>query len=139
MNIPTCSHIKANGTLCGSPALRRSRFCYYHDADRRQRSKIQHAASLRERARLAPPTAHQLRQVELTDIHTPRGIQRAMDTILQSVWTGTLDAASATAMINAIKLKMRVEQDVPSSDTALHDIESLLSAMGVALPQSPVK
>jgi len=139
MHIATCSHIKANGELCGSPALRRSRFCYYHDADRRQRSKIRHAASLRERARLSPPTALQLCQIELTDLHTPRGIQRAMDTILQSIWTGTLDAASATAMINAIKLKMRAEHEMSSPQDMLDELGSLMSAMGVTTPPSPVK
>jgi hypothetical protein len=25
-----CQHIKVNGTQCGSPALRRNRFCYFH-------------------------------------------------------------------------------------------------------------
>jgi hypothetical protein len=25
-----CQHIKVNGTQCGSPSLRETRFCYYH-------------------------------------------------------------------------------------------------------------
>ena len=30
-NFPTrCQHLKVNGTQCGSPALRRNRFCYFH-------------------------------------------------------------------------------------------------------------
>ena len=62
-----------------------------------------------------------------------------MDTILQSIWTGTLDAASATAMINAIKLKMRAERESSSSDAMLNEIESLMSAMGATSPQTPVK
>jgi hypothetical protein len=28
--IRTCQHIKTNGIRCGSPAMRRSPFCYFH-------------------------------------------------------------------------------------------------------------
>ena len=31
---PRCRHIKANGTQCGSPALRNKKFCFYHHEDR---------------------------------------------------------------------------------------------------------
>jgi len=137
MNIPTCAHIKANGVLCGSPAMRRSRFCYYHDADRRQRARILQAASLRERARYAPPTAAQCRQVELIDIHTPRGIQRALDTILQSVWTGNLDSASASTMLNAINMKMRVADQCPTQESVMKELQALMAATGVSA--SPIK
>jgi hypothetical protein len=29
-NIPRCTHIKTNGTQCGSPAVRGRRFCFFH-------------------------------------------------------------------------------------------------------------
>jgi hypothetical protein len=29
-SIPRCQHLKINGTQCGSPALRRNQFCYFH-------------------------------------------------------------------------------------------------------------
>ena len=28
---PRCVHVKANGVRCGSPAMRRSPYCYFHD------------------------------------------------------------------------------------------------------------
>ncbi len=31
---PRCRHIKVNGTQCGSPALRHTNFCFYHQQDR---------------------------------------------------------------------------------------------------------
>jgi len=30
VHIPRCTHIKTNGTQCGSPALRGRRFCFFH-------------------------------------------------------------------------------------------------------------
>ena len=32
--VPQCQGTKADGSRCGSPALRRQRFCYYHDPAR---------------------------------------------------------------------------------------------------------
>jgi hypothetical protein len=29
-NVPRCQHLKVNGIQCGSPALRRNRFCFFH-------------------------------------------------------------------------------------------------------------
>ncbi len=29
-SVARCQHIRVNGTQCGSPALRESKFCYYH-------------------------------------------------------------------------------------------------------------
>src|SRR5579863_7478587 len=29
-NVRTCTHIKVSGVRCGSPALRREQFCYFH-------------------------------------------------------------------------------------------------------------
>jgi hypothetical protein len=36
-NIRRCQHIKVNGTQCGSPAVRRNSFCYFHGRWREQR------------------------------------------------------------------------------------------------------
>ncbi len=30
-NVPRCRHIKINGVQCGSPALRRHRYCFFHN------------------------------------------------------------------------------------------------------------
>ena len=35
--IRRCQHIKGNGTQCGSPALRKEAFCYYHRESRPER------------------------------------------------------------------------------------------------------
>jgi len=39
-NIRRCEHIKINGTQCGSPAVRRNSFCYFHGRWREQRINL---------------------------------------------------------------------------------------------------
>ena len=38
-----CKHVRANGNLCGSPALKNDSFCYFHAAQRERRLRIQAA------------------------------------------------------------------------------------------------
>jgi hypothetical protein len=38
-DVPRCQHVKVNGTQCGSPALRRKRRCYFHEAVRVERAR----------------------------------------------------------------------------------------------------
>ena len=33
MSYPTCNHLKEDGALCGSPALRGKKLCFYHHDD----------------------------------------------------------------------------------------------------------
>ena len=39
-DVPRCQHVKVNGTQCGSPALRRKRFCYFHDNYRQTKARL---------------------------------------------------------------------------------------------------
>jgi hypothetical protein len=44
-DVPRCQHVKVNGTQCGSPALRRKRFCYFHDNYRQTQARLMAAQS----------------------------------------------------------------------------------------------
>ena len=50
-SIPRCEHIKINGTQCGSPALRRNHFCFFHK--RWQQTRIVLNANCARRGRLS--------------------------------------------------------------------------------------
>jgi hypothetical protein len=39
-DVPRCQHVKVNGVQCGSPALRRKRFCYFHDNYRQTQARL---------------------------------------------------------------------------------------------------
>ncbi len=51
MCYPTCSHCKADGVPCGSPALRGKTLCYFHQRDAKrahQRAKLRRRAEVCE-------------------------------------------------------------------------------------------
>ena len=39
-SVPRCQHLKVNGTQCGSPALKRNRFCFFHKRYQEERIKL---------------------------------------------------------------------------------------------------
>ena len=43
---PLCNHIKTNGCVCESPALKDEDYCYFHIASRARRRRQQRAARL---------------------------------------------------------------------------------------------
>jgi len=104
--------------------------CYFHDADRKQRNRMLQSARIRERANYAPPTAAQCRQIELIDIHTPRGLTRAIDSVIQSLWSGNIDHSTATAMLNAINTKIRLPEQMPSQESVLEELQTLMATLG---------
>lgn len=45
---PRCAHVRANGKTCGSPAMKRDQFCYFHSEARKMRDETEAAARLAE-------------------------------------------------------------------------------------------
>ena len=43
----TCNHIKTNGNVCQSPALKGSDFCYFHTRDRQRQANFQQAREVK--------------------------------------------------------------------------------------------
>jgi hypothetical protein len=39
-SVPRCQHLKVNGTQCGSPALKRNRFCFFHKRFQEEQIKL---------------------------------------------------------------------------------------------------
>jgi len=44
MTARTCNHIMPDGHTCGSPALRHQEFCYFHNEQRKRKSRIKVAS-----------------------------------------------------------------------------------------------
>jgi len=65
-NIPRCEHIKTNGTQCGSPALRRNHFCYFHKRWRDTRVALNANRARRSRAALDLPVLEDAESVRVS-------------------------------------------------------------------------
>ena len=52
MSYHTCDHLKEDGVLCGSPALRGKKLCYFHQRDHK---RAQYAAGVIRRADVLGP------------------------------------------------------------------------------------
>jgi hypothetical protein len=93
-NFPNrCQHIKVNGTLCGSPALRRNRFCYFH--------KLHHE----ERIVLNADRARRRRNVTiaLPVLEDANSIQVTLMQIMRLIAAGQIDGKSAGLLLYALQ------------------------------------
>src|SRR5271169_720005 len=93
-NFPNrCQHIKVNGTLCGSPALRRNRFCYFH--------KLHHEETIQ----LNTDRARRRRNVtiELPVLEDANSIQVMLMQIMRLIITGQIDGKSAGLLLYALQ------------------------------------
>jgi len=88
-DVPRCQHVKLNGTQCGSPALRRRRYCFFHDKIRSEQAKIRASAPA---ARFALPL--------LEDANC---VQVALMNVIQMLGSGTIDHKTAGLMLYALQ------------------------------------
>ena len=70
-NVPRCQHLKVNGTQCGSPALTRNRFCFFHKRFQDQRVTIS-ATRRRARATFDLPVLEDANAIQVSLMQTMR-------------------------------------------------------------------
>ena len=91
-NIARCQHIKINGTQCGSPALHRNRFCYFHKRWSDQRVRLN---SARNRGKAA--------ELDLPVFEDANSIQVALMQIVRLLATGQMDHKTASLILYALQ------------------------------------
>jgi hypothetical protein len=79
-SIPRCEHLKINRTQCGSPALQRSHFCYFHQ--RWQETRIVLNANPARRGRAA---------LDLPVLEDANSIQVSLMQVMRLILSGQLD------------------------------------------------
>ena len=95
-NIPSrCQHLKVNGTQCGSPALRRNRFCYFH--------KLHHEESLELAADRAKGDRRRRASISLPVLEDANAVQVTLMQIMRLIITGQIDAKSAGLLLYALQ------------------------------------
>jgi hypothetical protein len=78
----TCIHVKTNGVICGSPALRNSVKCHYHHGHRRRLK----------------------RNAVAQDIKTRAGRLAAVQKVVDALLTDRIDPDVARTMLYAISI-----------------------------------
>jgi hypothetical protein len=65
-NVPPCQHLKINGTQCGSPALRRNRFCFFHKPFQQEQIKLNSDGKRRSRANFVLPILEDANAIQVS-------------------------------------------------------------------------
>jgi hypothetical protein len=91
-NIPRCEHVKINGTQCGSPALKRNHFCYFHK--RWQETRIVLNANRARRGRAA---------LDLPVLEDANSIQVSLMQIMRLILSGQMDTRTAGLLLYALQ------------------------------------
>jgi hypothetical protein len=87
-----CQHIKVNGVQCGSPALRRNRFCFFHK--RFQDERIHLSADRRRRG---------VGTFILPVLEDANSIQMAIMQIMRLILTGQIEHKTASLLLYALQ------------------------------------
>ena len=90
VHIPRCTHIKTNGTQCGSPALRGRRFCFFHKNWQGQRIALN--------AQPAFPLSFTMPVLEDAD-----SVQVALMQVMRLILAGQLDPKIAGLLLYALQ------------------------------------
>ena len=93
-NIARCQHIKVNGTLCGSPALKHKRHCFFHHQWQQNRIQLNANQARRGGAPLA---------FELPILEDANSIQVALMQVMRLLLTGAIEHRTAALLLYALQ------------------------------------
>src|ERR1700690_563871 len=91
-SIPRCQHLKINGTQCGSPALRRNHYCYFHK--RWHETRIVLNANRARRARVA---------LDLPVLEDANSVQVSLMQVMRLILNGQIDPKTAGLLLYALQ------------------------------------
>ena len=92
-----CQHIKVNGTQCGSPALRRNRFCYFHKRHHDERVELNAGRQKNARGR------RRTIAIDLPVFEDANSIQVSLMQITRLLIAGDMDAKTAGLILYALQ------------------------------------
>jgi hypothetical protein len=104
-NIRVCTHIKVNGTPCGSPALRGEVFCYFHQ-------RMIRGVRTPPRSRLHP----------IALIEDEEGIQASLMEVINALIRNTIDFRRAQLILRALHIAVK---NSPRVHFRIHDSEMI--------------
>jgi hypothetical protein len=95
-----CQHIKVNGTQCGSPALRRNRFCYFHKRHHEERIALHTDRAKNDRAKASRSRNAAINLPVLEDANS---IQVSLMQIMRLLIAGQIDSKTAGLLFYALQ------------------------------------
>jgi hypothetical protein len=97
-NFPNrCQHLKINGTQCGSPALRRNPFCYFHKLHQEERVELN-----LDRLKDARARRHKV-SITLPILEDANSIQVSLMQIMRLIISGQIDRKTAGLLLYALQ------------------------------------
>ena len=93
-----CQHIKVNGTQCGSPALRRNKFCYFHKRHQEERLQLNLDRLKQDRARRRSVV------IELPVLEDANSIQVSLMQVMRLIITGQIDSKTAGLLLYGLQI-----------------------------------
>jgi hypothetical protein len=104
-NFPNrCQHLKVNGTQCGSPALRRNRFCFFHKRFQDERIKLGADRARRGVATFVLPVLEDANSIQITLMQVMRMLlSQQIDHKTASLLLYALQTASTNVRITNFK------------------------------------
>jgi hypothetical protein len=87
-----CQHLKINGTQCGSPALRRNRFCFFHKRFQDEQIKLSASRARRGTATFVLPL-----------LEDANSIQIALMQVMRLLLAQQIDHKTATLLLSALR------------------------------------
>lgn len=123
-----CRHIKVNGTQCGSPALRKKNFCFYHQQNR---PLIVECYSEGEYA---------TGEINLPVFEDAHSIQSVIRQVMQMVLQKRIERKTAGLMLYALQIASsnlkRIELEKPQPEQVVIDIENTDCVRGSGAPMA---
>jgi hypothetical protein len=122
-NIRVCTHIKVNGTPCGSPALRGEVFCYFHQ-------RMIRGVRTPPKSRLHP----------IALIEDEEGIQASLMEIINALIRNTIDFKRAQLILRALHIAARNAPRVhfrTHSNEMIHEVPQYPAAPAAPKPHDP--
>ena len=110
-NVPRCQHLKINGTQCGSPALRRNRFCYFHKRFQEEKIKLNCDRARRGTATFILPV-----------LEDADSIQVSLMQIMRLLLSGRIDREHAAPLLYALQTATLNLRNVTIEPSDINDV-----------------
>ena len=112
-----CRHIKVSGTQCGSPALRKKSFCFYHQQNRPLTVDCYYN-----------PEEYATGEIALPVFEDAHSIQTVIRQIVQMVLQKRLERKTASTLLYALQIASsnlkRMELEKPQPEQVVTDLET---------------